>query len=213
MLKVKHPDLYFNRATLLIQTLDLPEAISDLKAAVAIEPSENSSELLSRTESAYKWVQNTIRQKAGLKPKALELLRASIPNRVKDLPADQCPLLPQLKEGENQNKYFIGKAVAVHKDPKSNIRMFAVFDSEMNCTVVSMYNVDSRIEEKVKLKESLIVVKNPYLKTINSEDDKTEDEKLKIVKAMRPDGIIVDGINLQNLLVEQDFKPKLHETS
>jgi tetratricopeptide (TPR) repeat protein len=177
--KYTNPDLYFNRATIFSYFERYSEAIRDYLKAHSIDPGLNAQE---KAQKICEYVIGTcrmIKQKKKVQStKTFELVKA-LPKKIgevkflshketeqtlkyKVLPQDDCVT------GENLGVIYCAKVICqLHKDP-SVPACFLVIDSKFTYSVVSIYNINNGIKDKINYGDE-ILIRDPVLMFISIE--------------------------------------------
>lgn len=176
---IPNPDLYFNRATMLTYFERYSEAIRDYMKAHAIDPGLNAADKATELCNFVIGTTRMIEQKKKTQNKKTTDLVKSIPKKlgeVKFLSSKETEetlkykILPQsdMSAGENVGVIFCGKIICqIHKNPEVPA-CFLCIDSKYNYTVVSLYNINKGIKEKIKYGDE-VLIRDPVLMFISIE--------------------------------------------
>lgn len=177
--KYLNPDLYFNRATIFTYFERYSEAIRDYMNANAID---SGLEADARAIKLCDFVISTTRlieQKKKFKGKNIPDLVKAIPKKLGEVKflsmkeSDQTlkyKLLPQseMQAGENLGVIYCGKVIChISKDPQIP-SCFLCIDSKYTYTVISLYNVNKGVKDKIKHGDE-VLIRDPVLMFISIE--------------------------------------------
>jgi tetratricopeptide (TPR) repeat protein len=177
--KDHNPDLYFNRATIYTYFERYSEAIRDFIKANTIDPGLNADDKATKLCEFVIGTVRMIEHKKNSKNKALTDLVKSIPKKVGEVKflstkeTEQTlkyKLLPQseMDAGENMGVIYCGKVICqIHKEPGVPA-CFLCVDSKFNYTVMSLYNINKNIKEKIKYGDE-VLIRDPVLYFISIE--------------------------------------------
>jgi hypothetical protein len=82
-----------------------------------------------------------------------------------------------------------------------------VIDADCQIFLLSLYNVDHKIEDKLVMKVSQIIALNPEVQIIRNMKDPTETIRNMIVR--KPKHLLVDGGDLKAYLAQEKIEMKL----
>ena len=177
--KYQNPDLYFNRATIFTYFERYSEAIRDYMKADVIDPGLNASEKARKICDFVIGTTRMIDQKKKAQNKKTADLVKSIPKKIGEVKflslkeTEQTlkyKLLAQseLEAGENIGVIYCGKVIChIHKDPEVPA-CFLCIDSKGTYTVVSLYNINKGVRDKIKYGDE-ILIRDPVLMFISIE--------------------------------------------
>lgn len=175
----QNPDLYNNRATIFTYFERYSEAIRDNMKAHSIDPGLNAKE---KAQKICEYVIGTCRmieQKKKVQSKKTIDLVKSLPKKIGEVKflslkeTEQTlkyKVLPQVdcETGENLGVIFCAKVICqIHKDPAVPA-CFLVIDSKSTYSVVSIYNINKGIKDKIKFGDE-ILIRDPVLMFISIE--------------------------------------------
>lgn len=200
--KQPNPDLYYNRATIFTYFERYSEAIRDYMKANTIDPGLEAADKATKLCDFVIGTVRMIEHKKKSKSKTVTDLVKTIPKKigeVKFLSTKESEktlkyrVLPQadLEAGENLGVIFCGKVICqIHKDPAVPA-CFLCIDSKYNYTVVSLYNINKKVKDKIKYGDE-VLIRDPVLLFISIEYD----SKLMTYPSIRV-------INLGDILVNE----------
>ena len=177
--KYPNPDLYNNRATIFTYFERYSEAIRDYMRANTIDPGLNASDKAEQICSFVIGTTRMIEQKKSAKNKKIQDMVKTIPKKVGEVKflstkendqtlkyklQDQS----ELNAGENLGVIFCGKVICqIHKSPDVPA-CFLCIDSKSNFTVLSLYNINKGIKDKINYGDE-ILIRDPTLIFISIE--------------------------------------------
>lgn len=143
-------------------------AIKDLQAVQAIEPSPG---LLSAIDSMTKRIEHTrvsFARTGEMKKSKIEELIKTIPNSIKENTM-QIASIAAMKEKENPNKMISTKVLTKLTSDTDIPASFLVIDSEGQFLCISVFNIKNESMEKRIHKDTLLTVKDPYVRRVKCE--------------------------------------------
>jgi hypothetical protein len=84
-----------------------------------------------------------------------------------------------------------------------------VIDADGQLFLLSIYNVDHKIEEKLVMKVSQIIALNPDIQTVRN--IKYPSECVKNIIVRKPKNLLIDGVDLKAHLAQEKIEMKLLE--
>jgi tetratricopeptide (TPR) repeat protein len=177
--KYENPDLYFNRATIFTYFERYSEAIRDYMHANTIDPGLDAQ---TKAQKICEFVIGTTRmieQKKKTQNKKTADLVKEIPKKIGEVKflslketeeTLKYTVKPQseLESGENIGAIFSAKVIChIHKEPEVPA-CFLVIDSKGTYSVVSLYNINKGIKDKIKYGDE-ILIRDPVLLFISIE--------------------------------------------
>ena len=177
--KYENPDLYFNRASIFSYFERYSEGLRDYMKAHYIAPGLDAQ---TKAQKIVEFVIGTTRmidQKKKLKTKKTADLVKSLPKtigEVKFLSLKETEETlkykvspqPDLEAGENIGVIYCAKVICqIHKDSAIPVCFLAI-DSKFEYTVISLYNINKKIENKIKYGDE-ILIRDPVLLFISIE--------------------------------------------
>ena len=200
--KYLNPDLYNNRATIFTYFERYSEAIRDYMQANTVDPGLGAADKATKIcEYVITTVRMIAQKKESKSEKTAELVK-SIPKKVGEVKflskteSDQTlkyKLLaqPDMEAGENRGVIYCGKIICqIHKEPEVPA-CFLCVDSKHNYTVVSLYNINKNVKNKINYGDE-ILIRDPVLLFISIEYE----SKLMTYPSIRV-------INLSDILVNE----------
>lgn len=177
--KYMNPDLYFNRATIFTYFERYSEAIRDYMKANTIDPGLNAAEKATKICEFVIGTTRMIEQKKKSQSKKTTDLIKTLPKKIGEVKflslketeeTLKYKVLPQsdLESGENVGVIYCAKVICqIHKDPAVPA-CFLVVDSKNTYSVVSLYNINKGIKDKINYGDE-ILIRDPVLLFISIE--------------------------------------------
>jgi len=82
-----------------------------------------------------------------------------------------------------------------------------VIDADSQLSLLSIYNVDHKIEEKLVMKVSQIIALNPEIQMVRN--IKYPNEVVKNIIVRKPKHLLIDGVDLKAYLAQEKIEMKL----
>lgn len=201
-------DLYLNRSSLHTYLLRHAEALADLRMAQSVRPGKEFPEI-AKIEAFNHKVFTLLESKANIKAKHLEAILASSKDVV--VRRDKLEMKPtpisKLEYGKLSGVCVAGRIVKIMSEKEASVRVCLVLDNENSLALVSLFNFSSRVDEKISLKRTMIVVVNPHVQPFPSLSK--EGSVVKNILVMNQNDCYIDGIELGKYIVQEHLRLKV----
>lgn len=168
----KNPDLYYNRATVLLYLEKYSKAVLDLKIADSIDPTLKAGELAENVVNNIINSNKQIKSQCNIKSKKLNALLSSIPTNLNTQSGfDMIEAVPSsFEEKDKTKKYLITAKVIQIVTKCTDIPISLICsDHKGNFFILSIYNLSKDFKDQINPGVSNIVILEPKIQAFSFE--------------------------------------------
>jgi tetratricopeptide (TPR) repeat protein len=177
-----NPDLYFNRAQVLVYLEDFEAAVADYKIAKQLDPESSAEDRISDIGRRISGAAELVAKKGHLKAKRLTALAQSLGTDTNlDAKLERAPngdahsavavnSINELVPGGNAQKRIDLKLLGPLGRAGDTPVSFLVMDRQENLFGLSVYHLDASAQAKIKQDKDRITIVDPVLKVAKLDD-------------------------------------------